>query len=626
MIMQLAELAKRQGWQVDVLTTDVSFQRALTASGIGVVDLDCIWREIRPLRDMRGLLRLARFLRPAGYTVVHTHTSKAGFVGRLAAKLAGVPVVLHTVHGFAFHEQSPPLTIQVYAALERLAAHAADCVVTVSEFHRGWAQRLGIGNPGKVVAIPNGISRERVQSTCSRELMRARLDVGRDEYVILASGRLAPQKGLEYLLQAVPMFRPLLGRVPKVLLAGDGPARADLETLAVDLGIAPQVRFLGFRSDIGDLLEAADLVVLPSLREGLSIALLEAMAARKPIVTTAIGSNLEVTQQGAAALVVPPKDSRALAEAIVLLATTPKEADRLAQAAYVRYSANYREDRMQNAYLEKYHEIITRKLTAEVGLADVEKYFDEEVRKHPAFLLYDTRPCNVLLKSETFARELLGPIDGHKRILEVGAGDCTDSLTLAGSTNRVWAIDIAARRLGRGRREIDRVGKANRVLPIRMDAHRLAFPDNCFDLIIGNSVLLFLKRGQFLEECYRTLKPAGRALFANESMDHPLLRVWRSLLPRLRARERITRRLSVADIEALIEQFGEGTHREFYLLSVLFAPLVSRFGTHKAIGSLGRFVNGVDELLLRALPVLRRYCWIAVLELRKQETKAGAVS
>jgi ubiquinone/menaquinone biosynthesis C-methylase UbiE len=270
--------------------------------------------------------------------------------------------------------------------------------------------------------------------------------------------------------------------------------------------------------------------------------------------------------------------------------------------------------------------IIADKADVEVRAADVEKYFDEEIRKHPSFLLHDTRPCNVLLRSETYARELLGPIDGHRRILEVGAGDCTDSITLAGGTNHVWAIDIATHRLSRGRRQIDNMSKANRVLPIRMDAHRLAFPNNCFDLIIGNSVLLFLDKGQFLEECYRTLKPGGRALFANESMDHPLLKVWRSFFLRLRARERIARRLSVPGIEALIERFGKGTHREFYLLSVLVAPLIRRFGMHKAVGALGRFVNDVDELLLRGFPVLRRCCWIAVIEVWKQETKAGAVS
>lgn len=357
----LAVLAQRRGWNAAILCTDAAVKRECAEAGIEVVSLDCIWRPIRPWRDMVGLVRLYWYLRKHPYCIVHTHTSKAGFVGRIAARAAGVPVVIHTVHGFAFHEQSSLLAVWVYTALERLAACAADCVVTVSEFHRDWAAKLGIGGPDKFVAIPNGIARERVSPSRSRAQVRTELGVGFDEYVILATGRLAPQKGLEDLIQAVPLFCHRLTHVSRILLAGEGPLRADLERLARDLGVAEQVHFLGFRSDIGDLLEAADLVVLPSLREGLSIALLEAMAARKPIVTTAIGSNLEVTQQGAGALVVPPKDSWALAEAILHLAAAPKEADRLAQAAYERYSANYTEERMLNAYLEKYHEILRSK-------------------------------------------------------------------------------------------------------------------------------------------------------------------------------------------------------------------------------------------------------------------------
>jgi glycosyltransferase involved in cell wall biosynthesis len=360
-VLRLAELAKQQGWEVDVLTTDVAFQKALSNSGVGVAPLDCIWRDIRAFRDLNGLYRLFAFLKGACYTLVHTHTSKAGFVGRLAAKMAGVPVVLHTAHGFAFHERSSPLTVQACAALERLASHAADCVVTVSEFHRDWAERLGIGSPNKLVAIPNGIPPERVRPSQSRVHVRTQLGFDLNEYVILSMGRLVPEKGLEYLIQAVASFYSHWGRTLKVVLAGEGPARSAIETQAEGLGVGRQVRFLGFRSDIGDLLEAADLVVLPSVREGLSIALLEAMAARKPIVTTSIGSNLEVTMQGAVALLVPPKNSTALAEAILHLASNPQEADRLAQAAYGHYVATYTDERMLAAYLEKYRELLRGK-------------------------------------------------------------------------------------------------------------------------------------------------------------------------------------------------------------------------------------------------------------------------
>jgi glycosyltransferase involved in cell wall biosynthesis len=352
-ILRLSQKAKELGWKVDVLTTDQTFNEVLMDNGIGVIDLDVISRNINPVRELWGLYKLYRFLWRSDYEIVHTHTSKAGFVGRLAAKLAGIPIIIHTVHGFAFHEESRPLTLWFYTSLERIASHWCDKIVTVSEFHRKWALKLGIGNEEKVLAIPNGIPRERVVPKRSKEEIRKELKLTQ-EIVILSTGRLAPQKGLEYLIKSIPILFSKVKKSFKVLLVGEGPLKSYLENLIKTLGIEQYVKFLGFRNDIGNLLSISDIVVLPSLREGLSIALLEAMTAGKPIVATNIGSNSEVIKDGVSGLLVPSKDHKALAEAVMKILLNPDLAKKLGNSARVVYQNYYTEDRMLNEYVKLY--------------------------------------------------------------------------------------------------------------------------------------------------------------------------------------------------------------------------------------------------------------------------------
>jgi len=411
-ILGLGRVAQAEGWQVDVLTTDPVVQKVVTQHGLGLVNLDVIRREIRPLWDLGGLLRLHRFLRSEAYHIVHTHTSKGGFVGRLAARLAGTPVIVHTAHGFAFHEGSPAAPRLFYSALERLASRWCDRIVSVSQFHRDWAIQLGICASRKIMAIPNGVAEATRNHRMGSMELRRQLGARPGQLLILSISRLAADKGLDHLIEATALL-PRAARHVHVVIAGDGPSSDQLKQLANTLAVTDCVTFTGFREDVGDLLAACDLVILPSLREGLSMSLLEAMAAGKPIIATSIGSQREVASHGEMALLVPPADATALRNAILRLAGDPALMARLGANARAVYERSYTESRMLQAYWQLYVDFLRAKC--------------------PLGVSGEMRSCEVVLAdpSEEMRPEDSGIVTAHH-------GPHADS------SNRLWP---AARRL-----------------------------------------------------------------------------------------------------------------------------------------------------------------------------------
>jgi glycosyltransferase involved in cell wall biosynthesis/ribosomal protein S18 acetylase RimI-like enzyme len=387
-ILGLGAVARAAGWQVDVLTTDPAVQDAVERGSLGVVNLDVIRRRIRPFWDLAGLLRLRSFLLRERYGIVHTHTSKGGFVGRLAAWLAGVPVVVHTMHGFAIHEQSPAWARLIYSALERMASRWCHRIVSVSEFHRQWALELSICSQAQIQAIPNGITPPWQDQHLDPAGVRRELGVRDDELMVLTAARLAADKGIQYLVEAAALL-PRNGASYRLMVAGDGPARDRLEELCRERGVSDRVRFLGFRHDVGALLAACDLVVLPSLREGLSISLLEAMAAGKPIIASSIGSHREVAAQAEMAVLVPPADPAALAQAIQRFEQDPGFMMPLAARAVSLFEACYTEDRMLDSYRQLYLSLLEGKSHASRPAAALVRSEETVVRAATAADLAD---------------------------------------------------------------------------------------------------------------------------------------------------------------------------------------------------------------------------------------------
>lgn len=366
-ILDLVRAALAEGHTVDVLTTEPLLSERTRALGGGVIPLSAIERRLHPWYDARGLLRLVRYLRTQHYDVVHTHTSKAGVLGRLAARMAGVPVVVHTMHGMAVHDRSPQWAIQATAFVERLMARCADRVVTVSEWHRDWSLRLGIAGPARLLAIPNGVRVDRSPAVASDAARRA-LDVDADRCLILCVSRIAAGKGLEDLVRAVAQLRDRPASRPVALrIAGTGPAFDAIRHVVHEAGFDADVVLVGHHDDVDSLLAAADVVVHPSHREGLSLALLESMMAECVLVASAIPTAREATGDGDAAWLYPPGDVDALAAALRRAIGERGESARHRLAAGERARREYSVSVMQQRYETLYRRLLLERSTRSVS-------------------------------------------------------------------------------------------------------------------------------------------------------------------------------------------------------------------------------------------------------------------
>ncbi len=280
-------------------------------------------REINLRNDLCVLWKLYRQFRILKPAIVHTHTAKAGMLGRVAAKLAGVPVIIHTFHGHVFHSYFSPRKTQFFLWIERTLAKCTDAIITVSPKQREEILSFEIGRPDKVHAIGLGLELQQFVD-CERHQGHLRQELGFDTETPLVGvvARLVPVKGLTYFLDAA---QHVLKDIPnaRFILAGDGELRESLELHARKLLIQSHVHFLGFRRDLPEIYADLDLVVLSSLNEGLPVALLEAMCAGKPVVATRVGGVGDLVQHEESGFLVPPKDSDALAQGIIEMLSLP---------------------------------------------------------------------------------------------------------------------------------------------------------------------------------------------------------------------------------------------------------------------------------------------------------------
>lgn len=279
----------------------------LRRAGVRVVELPVLTRTPHLLADPAALVLLARWLRRERFALVHCHSTKAGLLGRLAARAAGVPAIVFTAHAWPFLEGWSPLIRAGTTLVERGLARISGAIICVAEHVRREALSLGIGRPAQLHVVYNGVD---------PQVWLAEQNGGggirEDRCTVVAVGRLKSPKDQATLIEA---WRRLSGP-HRLFLAGDGPLRRTLEDLVQRRGLTGRVEFLGRRDDVPALLRHADIFVLSSLREGLPLVVLEAMMSALPVVASNVGGIGEAVVHDRTGLLVPPRDPAALAAAL----------------------------------------------------------------------------------------------------------------------------------------------------------------------------------------------------------------------------------------------------------------------------------------------------------------------
>lgn len=289
-----------------------------------VITLPALVREISPLKDLKAFSQLYRLLRERKYTILHTHSSKAGILGRLAGRLARAPIIIHTVHGWSFNDCMPAWKKTLYIYLERWAARYSNALVVVTnkDIEKGLAAR--VGKPGQYHLIRSAIPMNTFSpSKVNRAEIRRKLGIPIEAVVIGNVGRFSPQKNpLDWVKIAG-----LVGKKETevyFLLVGDGPLRSQVETQLELEGIRSRTIITGLRRDVPELLAAMDLFMLTSLWEGLPRVIPQAMAMGLPVLAYAVDGVAEIISTGVNGYTFQPGEVEKMAEACRALVQDPQ--------------------------------------------------------------------------------------------------------------------------------------------------------------------------------------------------------------------------------------------------------------------------------------------------------------
>lgn len=310
-VLLLSEELKEKGYTVEVLAADgVGLKEKLISKNINFITLPNMVREISPIKDFKNIIDLIRIFKREKYDVVHCHSSKAGLVARIAARLAGVDRIVYTAHGFVFKEPMSNLKKKIYILFEKIGAKFGHHIITVSKDDYNCALDYKLCRQDRLTYIPNAVRSVNTEVLKPTSLMRKELGIGEEEFVLGTAANFYETKGHIYLIEAAKKLYNE-GFKFKILLAGDGPTMPQMKELSKGY---ENIKFLGFRKDNYDLINSMNLFVLPSVKEGMPYAVLEAMSLKVPVLCTSVGALKDIIEEGQNGFMVDAANSQALYE------------------------------------------------------------------------------------------------------------------------------------------------------------------------------------------------------------------------------------------------------------------------------------------------------------------------
>ena len=325
--------------------------------------LESLGPDIRPLSDVRALAALILTVRRFQPAIVHTHTAKAGIVGRLAALLAARPrpLIVHTYHGHVLEGYFGRTKTAFYRMSERALARPSDCLIGVSRATVDDLVRMRIAPRSKFRTIALGLELERFLGSKPDDgsSFRREVGAGADDVLLTFVGRLVPIKRIDRMLRVVARAR-ADGAPVRLAIVGDGALRGELETLARTLGLTEVVHFSGYRLDLEAIAAAGDVAILTSDNEGTPVSLIEAAAAATPAVATAVGGVPEVVTRDTG-LLAAAQDEPALARAVGLLATDRRLRERMGTHAREHVRKRYSSERLLKDVDALYQQLLERR-------------------------------------------------------------------------------------------------------------------------------------------------------------------------------------------------------------------------------------------------------------------------